>query len=182
MPNWAMGEVQITGLKAGVSAFAKRFICDDQSESGTRYFARSFTDTSEKALTESVEEFFKNAAVDEERTFCLDISFAWSAYSCLLDGYPQQFASQCITLSEACFEDHVSVEIRTSETGMCFEEFISCDSNGECVSTCESLKEYKCPECGETQCLASFEDPDEAECCECGCVGLDLVEIEKGAE
>lgn len=181
MPNWAMGSVEITGTKDSVLAFSKRFICDGQKHAaGEKYFARSFYDSSEESLSDAINAFFKSGETAEKRTISLDISFAWSAHCCLIDGYPQQAKDTCITLGEACVTDGVSVEIRTTESGMCFEEYISCDEHGICVSTSEELKTYKCPQCGETQGLASFEDPDEAECYECGCVGLEDAEITEG--
>lgn len=173
MPNWAMETVKITGTRECIRAFSKRFICEGkQNQTEERYFARSFYEGGPEALSAEIDKHFENSDVNAKLTFPMYISFAWSAYSCLIDGYPQQFKDTCITLEEACIEDGVSVEIRTTESGMYFEEHISCDESGICVSTCEDLKTYKCPQCGETQGLASFEDPDEAECYECGCIGM----------
>ena len=45
MPNWAFGNVKVTGTREGVKSFVERFISsDDQSTvPGKRFFARSFS-------------------------------------------------------------------------------------------------------------------------------------------
>jgi len=174
MPNWAMGDVSITGTRTEVLAFSDRFIADDAESTvpGKKYFARSFVDIPRKTLHGDIEDFFRHAAEDEERTMSLLVTFAWSAMSCLIDGYPQHNTKDCITLAEACVEDHVSVEIHTSETGMCFEEEITCDKSGFITNVERDLQRFVCPECGESSWLASFEDPDDYECWECSHEGL----------
>ena len=78
--------------------------------------------------------------------------------------YPQHHAEACLTLGDACVEDHVSVKVRTSETGLCFEECITCDLNGNIDYEEHDLSKFKCSKCGEVTHLSSFEDPDEQEC------------------
>ena len=89
---------------------------------------------------------------------------------------PKQVPSECLTLSEACTEDGVSVTIQTSEPGICFEEHITCDDTGAVEHTEKDLLAYKCRHCGETTSFASFEDPDDQECPECGNHGFDRCE------
>lgn len=84
--------------------------------------------------------------------------------------------SECLTLSEACAEDGVSVMIQTSEPGICFEEHITCDDTGTVEHTEKDLLAYKCRHCGEITSFASFEDPDDQECPECGNCGFDRCE------
>lgn len=174
MPNWAIGSVDVTGTREAVLAFSDRFITDDEISTvpGRKCFARSFLEESREDFRNEIKEFFKSAASDEKRTFNLGVMFAWSATSCMINGYPQANPNECITLAEACTEDCVSVEIHTSETGMCFEEEITCDEDGNCTDVERDMDSYRCPECGEVWCLASFEDPDDYECCECGHQGL----------
>lgn len=90
--------------------------------------------------------------------------------------YPQNSPSECLTLSEACAEDGVSVMIQTSEPGICFEEHITCDDTGTVEHTEKDLLAYKCRHCGEITSFASFEDPDDQECPECGNCGFDRCE------
>ena len=181
MPNWAMGDVFITGTRKEVLEFSDRFITEDSPSTvpGKRYFARSFVEIPRKTLRADIKDAFKTAAEGEERTMSIFVSFAWSATSCLIDGYPQNNTQECITLAEACVEDHVSVEIHTSEPGMCFEEEITCDYSGNITNIERDLSVFVCPECGEATCLSSFEDPDEAECWNCGHEGLDFAPRER---
>ena len=119
---------------------------------------------------------FSEPAVDAKASYSFVASFAWSAYSCLIGGYPQNSPSECLTLSEACAEDGVSVMIQTSEPGICFEEHITCDDTGTVEHTEKDLLAYKCRHCGEITSFASFEDPDDQECPECGNCGFDRCE------
>lgn len=119
---------------------------------------------------------FSEPAVDAKASYSFVASFAWSAYSCLIGGYPQNSPSECLTLSEACAEDGVSVIIQTSEPGICFEEHITCDDTGTVEHTEKDLLAYKCRHCGEITSFASFEDPDDQECPECGNCGFDRCE------
>ena len=106
------------------------------------------------------------------------IMFAWSVWSCMIDGYPQRNDAECITLSEACMEDHVAVEIRSTETGMCFEEHVTCDEDGNLNHAERDLNRCKCRNCGEISYFGSFENLDDAECSECGECGFDRCEEE----
>lgn len=174
MPNWAIGSVDVTGTREAVLAFSDRFITSDEISTvpGRKFFARSFLEEFRESIRGEICEYFKSAVPEEKRSFNLGVMFAWSATSCVISGYPQQNPDECITLSEACVEDCVAVEIHTSETGMSFEEEIICDEDGNCSDIERDLVSYRCPECGEIWCLASFEDPDDYECCECGHEGL----------
>ena len=176
MPNWACGFVSITGTKPNVEKFVGRFIHDEGVDSDIPkhlYFARSFTNDSQQSVLDAVETAFHGSSVESERTFDMSVDFAWSAYSCLIDGYPQGDPDHCITLAAACAEDKVSAEIRTEEGGIGFDEYISCDKQGALTSNCTDLLPYKCKNCGAITSIASFTDEDEVECYECGEVGLD---------
>ena len=96
----------------------------------------------------------------------------------MIDGYPQRNDAECITLSEACMEDHVAVEIRSTETGMCFEEHVTCDEDGNLNHAERDLSRCKCRNCGEISYFGSFENLDDAECSECGECGFDRCEEE----
>ena len=41
-------------------------------------------------------------------------------------------------------EDHVAVEIRSTETGMCFEEHVTCDEDGNLNHAERDLSRCKC--------------------------------------
>lgn len=181
MPNWAIGPVDITGTRTAVLAFSDRFISDDEQRTvpGRRYFARSFLESPRELTRSDIMSVFEGSSETEERLFTLYISFAWSATSCMINGYPQQNQAECITLSEACIEDQVSVDIRTTEPGISFEEEIHCGKDGNCQDIEHELRVFKCPECGEPCSLASFEDPAEYLCCECGHEGMVPYETEE---
>lgn len=178
MPNWAFGEVKVTGTREGIKSFIERFVSSDEPSTvpGKKFFARSFTYMGRQALIQEAFDEFGDAAEDATAEVTFMVSFAWSVWSCMIDGYPQRNAEECITLSEACVEDHVSVEIRSSETGLCFEEHVTCDANGNINHTERDLSRCKCRNCGEISHFGSFEDLDDAECPECGECGFDRCE------
>jgi len=180
MPNWACGLVLVTGTKPNVINFISRFIHSDDSgksaASSPKFFARSFTNTTRQAILEDIKTLFAGQPADAKDEFSLPVDFAWSAHSCLIQGYPQDFPTECITLMDACKEDQVSVEISTEESGMYFEEYITCDNHGQMTSESKELLTYKCPHCGNTMGLASFIDTDEYGCYECGETGLEPVD------
>lgn len=180
MPNWACGDVIVTGTKQGVLDFTGRFIYD--IDKGVcmytvgGFFAKSFVHRYRQSVLDEINDIFQEP--DTISSFTLPIDFAWSAHSCLIDGDPQENA-ECVTLAEACLIDKVAVEILTEEPGMSFEEQITCDEYGECDSQHRELDVYKCPSCGSTYGIASFKDPDDYYCYECDEVGLEpVVEVE----
>ena len=178
MPNWAFGTVKVTGTREGVKSFVERFISsDDQSTvPGKRFFARSFSEQKREQSVKDAMEEFEGKADNETAEHSFLIMFAWSVWSCMIDGYPQRNDAECITLSEACMEDHVAVEIRSTETGMCFEEHVTCDEDGNLNHAERDLSRCKCRNCGEISLFGSFEDLDDAECSECGECGFDRCE------
>ena len=131
MPNWAFGYVNVTGTRDGIKSFIERFVSEDDPSTipGKRFFARSFIQSKRQAFIDEAMSEFSEPAVDAKASYSFVASFAWSAYSCLIGGYPQNSPSECLTLSEACAEDGVSVMIQTSEPGICFEEHITCDDS-----------------------------------------------------
>lgn len=181
MPNWAFGNVKVTGTREGVKSFVERFISsDDQSTvPGKRFFARSFSEQKREQSVKDAMEEFEGKADNETAEHSFLIMFAWSVWSCMIDGYPQRNDAECITLSEACMEDHVAVEIRSTETGMCFEEHVTCDEDGNLNHAERDLSRCKCRNCGEISRFGSFEDLDDTECSECGECGFDRCEEER---
>jgi len=182
MPNWACGTVSITGPKQNILKFADRFIYNEQADSDNkpehRFFARSFSSYTQAGMTDEIEALFADTKPGTEATFSLPIDFAWSAYSCLIKGYPQDFAEECITLSDACKLDGVSVEIQTDEPGMCFEETITCDKDGNIDAQSCEMPAYTCPHCDATHAYPSFVGLDESACYECGEIGLTKPEVD----
>jgi len=183
MPNWACGLVSVSGTKRNVINFVSRFIYDGDKEETEdpklRYFARSFTNTERQSVLDDIEDAFNGQSEESEFTFEIQVDFAWSAFSCTIQGYPQDLPDECITLMDACKADHVCADIKTEEGGMCFEEHITCDKLGQVTSECMELQSYKCPGCGYITGLASFNDADEYSCPECGDVGLEAVGSEE---
>ena len=180
MPNWAWGTVETTGTMEAVLAFSKRFIADDDEKKTGRekFFARSFLNESRERVENNILSGFTDAAPDEEKQYDFYVDFALSAYSCVVDGYPQQSDGQCITLEEACAEDGVDVVITTKEPGMYFEERLCCTRDGELTNECAQLRPVRCRNCGYIESIASFESADDMECCECGSCGFENIEME----
>ena len=177
MPNWAWGTVETTGTMDAVLAFSKRFIADDDDKKtgDVKFFARSFLNESREIVENSIRQSFKDVAAGEEMQYDFYIDFAWSAYSCIIEGYPQEF-EECITLPEACTLDGVDVNITAKETGMCFEETICCTRDGDLTSECKELQVVRCKNCGYTESIASFEVLEDMECSECGCCDFERIE------
>lgn len=180
MPNWAFGNVKVTGTREGITSFLERFVSEDKPYTvpGKRFFARSFVHMNRQELIHEAMSEFENKSKEDIAEYTFMAMFAWSAYSCLIDGYPQHNKEECITLAEACAEDHVTVKIRTTETGMCFEEEVTCNEDGVVYHTERDMSRCKCRNCGEICHFGSFEDLDEAECPECGECGFDRCEEE----
>ncbi len=180
MPNWACGTVEVTGTIEGIISFIERFV--DWNESvvpGKRFFARSFIDEGRSEVTGRLKSENNGQPGGNRTTLGFEVSFAWSAYTCLVYGYPQDNPEKLMTLEEACREDNVSVRIFTEEPGICFEEDLQCDTDGNVTYRCEELLPARCRHCGETQCVSSHADLDEVECWECGKLGFDYVNEEE---
>ena len=92
MPNWAFGTVKVTGTREGVKSFVERFISsDDQSTvPGKRFFARSFSEQKREQSVKDAMEEFEGKADNETAEHSFLIMFAWSVWSCMIDGYPQR--------------------------------------------------------------------------------------------
>lgn len=170
MPNWAWGTIEIKGTEDAVLAFSRRLIMDDEPKTidGTKYFARTFTNDTRSYVESMIREKFEGKKKSEEAVCAIPVDFAWSAYSCIVDGYPQDDQAHCITLQESCEMDSVDVRITTKEPGVYFEEMITCDRNGEMESDCRDLIPMRCKCCGNVESRASFEEPEDLCCSECG--------------
>ena len=177
MPNCACGNVEVTGTKTGLMAFVNRFLDYNgkQGKTQTKYFARSFLDTDWESVIDEIEYQTKKKPEEDITTVSFPVSFAWSAYSCVISGYPEQWPDTCVTLGFACRQDHVSVHIQTEEPGMYFEEDIYADEDGDISYSSEDLKTARCRSCGSTQGTASFVDLDDLECWECGSMEMELI-------
>lgn len=92
MPNWAFGTVKVTGTREGVKSFVERFISsDDQSTvPGKRFFARSFSEQKREQSVKDAMEEFEGKADNETAEHSFLIMFAWSVWSCMIDGYPSE--------------------------------------------------------------------------------------------
>ena len=177
MPNWAWGTVETTGTMDAVLAFSKRFIADDDDKKAgdVKFFARSFLNESREHVENNIRQSFNGVDADEEKQYNFYIDFAWSAYSCAIDGYPQEFA-ECLTLPEACILDGVDVNITTQEPGMCFEEAVSCTRDGVLSYASKEMLTARCRNCGCTESVASFDALEDVECSECGCCEFELID------
>ncbi len=159
MPNWCSGFVRVKGKPKDIKKFCELFIFQEEegNKKDKQYFARSFIYTSWKS-------FEKEELKDlNEVSFIVD--FAWSGYSCLIEGYPQNI-KECITLSEACEKYNVEVFINTEEQGMGFEEEINF-KDGKLNYECEDMPLFECQKCKEKMSFPTDTDLTEQECYDC---------------
>ncbi len=178
MPNWAMANITATGAIEGVKSFANRFVYRDKdlrTIPGKKFFYRSFIQDDRAFVIQEIEDIFRDLPEATVASVHLDADFAWSVYGCVISGHPEKHQDECLTLVEACKEDKVSVEIEAYENGMCFEEFVTCDADGNLSYKEKTMPQYKCRRCGDVSSYPSFEDPKALTCCECGEGNLELV-------
>jgi hypothetical protein len=165
MPNWAVGLVKVSGKPEGVKNFCRTFVFaedidKDDIKIGRKYFARSF-------IGIAWEDFQKIHDLGRATEIEFFVDFAWSAWTCLISGYPQKNKRNCLTLKCACKKHNVKVVITTEEGGWGFEEKIIADKF-EVVYDCKDMPQYKCLECGNVQLLGGGDvDLNESECWEC---------------
>lgn len=159
MPNWATGNVRVTGKPSDVEAFCKLFLFKDTAEPQI-YFARSF-------IHQNWNDFKKEYLGKASAEFGVD--FAWSCHTCLIEGYPN--GQDCITLVGACKKFKVEIIIDTEEGGMGFEEHVECDKDGSLIEECYNMPTFKCARCKNIQLIPSSYDVGEEECWECENIG-----------
>ena len=169
MPNWASGQVRIIGEKKNVRKSLHRFLSSIENlqyrMSNVKYFARSFIDSSYKDIFENFEIDTNQSKESDIMNYVIYVSFAWSAYGCLVEGYPQMYQDTCIDLETACKIDNVEMEIYTEEEGNAIEEYIKYDSNSGLSYKCIDMPMYECLTCGNIQCFPTEET--EFYCMEC---------------
>ena len=175
MPNWASGQVRIIGEKKNVRKSLHRFLSSIENlqyrMSNVKYFARSFIDSSYKDIFENFEIDTNQSKESDIMNYVIYVSFAWSAYGCLVEGYPQKYQDICIDLETACKLDDVEMEIYTEEEGIGFEEHIICNRYGEIIKNeCIDMLRYECVSCGNTQLFPRQES--EYCCMDCGKEGI----------
>lgn len=159
MPNWCIGDVWVKGKPKNVEKFVKLFLFDN-ARNKKRYFARSFIFQNLKDFKEEYKDELKSGEIN----FCVD--FAWSVWSCLIEGYPQSSKGKCPTLKKICKELKVDVEINSEECGLGFEELVRCSSKGELDYQEKPMKTYRC-KCGSEQFIESSRNLEDTECYEC---------------
>lgn len=143
------------------------------AKKGQPQFARSFIQQSWEGFEE---EYFKDYEPEEETEISFSVDFAWSCWSCLIDGYPTENKKKnpegfgdCETLEWACKKHNVKVDIETEEEGEGFEEHIVGDKNGINYE-CKDMPTYTCT-CGCKMRIPTNADLSEYSCYECNRVG-----------
>lgn len=170
MPNWAFGDVTITGDADNIQEFVKHFLYEDK-EAEAPFFARSFATDSYAEIQDRIAAEMEAADDPEHMAISMLVQFAWSAFSCLIDGYPQSSNGECLTLIQACSEHDVTVEIECSEDGMAFAEHYICTPAGMELDETKDYERYVCTKCGDEQSISPYSELDSEECCECGAFG-----------
>jgi len=175
MPNWCSGYIKVKGKPKDVENFCKLFVFEEdvgnKDKENEKYFARSF-------IHQSWKDFKKEFLGKSKVSFNVD--FAWSCWSCLFEGYPNDF-KECVTLEWAIKKYNVNVKIETEEGGMGFEEKII-TRNKKPIYESFDMPEHICQKCGNEQMIASSYDLEDVECYECGEYGKwkdELTEIVK---
>lgn len=171
MSHIASGTVLITGKKESIIRFTNRFVFQNDEKKtlpNHRYFAKSSIPGKREKTYGEIIMCFNAEAEGSEFGIAFDAEFDRSACRCLVDGYPQQFPDECVTLVEACKEDGVSVEIRTGEESGVYEEHIRCDSGGNISATRYPMPVYICAHCGEKTTIPTFIEDDYVDCENCG--------------
>ena len=141
MPNWAETDMAVVMPSRNVNGFMGLFLSHDpkENEGKKEYFGRTF-------LNDINEE--KN----DHGMSCLRISCdcAWSAYSCLIEGYPGtgDDGHRCPTLKEALDRYEVKrMTLHSSEPGIGFEETATFDKDEGSEVNYESRDLYRDPWC-----------------------------------
>ena len=170
-PNWCCGNVIVKGNPKDVENFCKLFLFENDNKNKKVYFARSFVYQNWKE--------FKEAHLGEDEAG-FNVDFAWSCWSCIFEGYPQDNPLNCVTLEWAMKKHNVKVEIETEEGGMGFEQKII-TQNGKPIYSSQEMPEHTCQKCGNKQQVASDYDLGDVECYECGKYGFldELTEMMK---
>lgn len=176
MPNWAEGFVVVKGSTVkDVKEFMLHFLSNTRQEilieagmdSDYPYFARSFLDVWE---TISYIDLFNEIDEDEDenglKSYRLefDVNFAWGAGCCLIDvkgSYLRENdgtrAKGLISLPEACIAHNVEVELFTEEPGMCFQEHLRVNPQGQ-ILVDESVEiKIEEDESGETETIGGYQ-------------------------
>ena len=177
IPNWASGIISVKGKPESIENFCKLFLfeedIDKEDKINKKYFGRSF-------IHQSWKDFKEEYLGENEAEFSVD--FAWSCWSCLFEGYPN--GKECVTLEWAMKKYNVSVEIKTEEGEMGFEEKIT-TKNKKPIYESLDMPEYICQKCGNKQLIPSSyksQDLEDVECYRCGAYGKwkdELTEIVK---
>jgi hypothetical protein len=132
MPNWCFGEMLVKGTKENKQKFIDLFLSHNpqENENKKRYFARTWLNTDVEVLKDNL----------ECEVSSIFFECAWSVYSCMVDGYPQQY-DKCPTIFEISKELELEIQVASEEGGMCFREFYHID-NGEVITQeCEDFPE-----------------------------------------
>ena len=182
MPNWCWGYIELKGKPKDVENFCKLFVFEDEvdkddSKKGQKYFARSFVHQNWKDFKK---EYFGDITTEKEWDISFNVDFAWSCWSCLFEGYPDDW-KECVTLKWAIKKYNVNVKIETEEGGMGFEEKIITRNKKPTYDSFDMPK-HICQKCGNEQMIASSYDLEDVECYECGEYGKwkdELTEIVK---
>ena len=104
MPNWAFGDVVVTGIRKAVTSFAERFVSEHEPKTipGKRHFGRSFLDDDRAYVLDVIRDRFEGLGDEEQASVSITVSFANSANACLIFRYPVVKPEDCISLSDAC--------------------------------------------------------------------------------
>ncbi len=135
MPNWARSEMSVVLPTEKAQAFQDLFLTGNSTIDNNKehYFARCY---------------MKNCEIESNKhglsRLYIQFDAAWSIYSCMISGYPEESNGTCPTLESICKKMNIQRLIAYSEEyGICFEESIN--YTPEHGFTCESRDLYEKP-------------------------------------
>lgn len=178
MPNWADADVTVVGTEAHIRAFTRRFTCEDEEhypKGFNKVFARCYISQPRAELDQDLKALFWGKRCGRELRFQFHVYFAWSAYACMMSGYPQEKPDKFTTIEDACTEDQVSVEISTLELGRFFAEHLCCIPGGKAMHKVAGVSYCQCPKCKEDDYITGFEEFRNHRCPFCGHIGVESV-------
>lgn len=136
MPNWAKSEMSIVLPTKNVKKFKNLFLSSSETDNCEKkhYFARCYMKSCE---SESNKHGLSRLYIQFDA--------AWSIYSCMISGYPEESHGICPTLESVCKKLNVQRLIAYSEEGgMCFEESILYTPQQGLTCECRDLYEKPC--------------------------------------
>ena len=132
MPNWCYGQMRVKGDKQNKEELLKLFLVEDSNVNKQKkeYIARTWINCIDG---ETIANELNNEVT------IIDFYCAWSVYSCMINGYPND--KECLTLSKITEKLNLDIQIVSEEQGMCFREFYQFKNGEQLINDSEDFPE-----------------------------------------